>query len=234
MKKNPYFFVSTIIMIIVVFIGFTPSFIFRPVFKESQLPTSIIIHGIFNILWFVVLLYQSWNIYKGRILNHKKIGLIGFSLAAIIIIMNFYLIYMVTQKYHEGEYSLQLAAGLSLGNFVGYVMNSIIIILAFFLKHKPEYHKRLIFLFSLSLVSFASDRIGRMIINTDDVGLNGILMGYAVHVLFIIALIIYDIKTRKKPHFISILGLFIPIISLSLIFYLLSNGYGEVFLNLFL
>ena len=233
MKRNPFFLVSTIIMIIVVIIGFSPSLIFRPVFKDTQLPTSLIIHGIINLLWFVILLYQTWFIFKGKIINHKKIGYFGFSLAAIIVIMNFFIIYMVTQKYHNGEYSLQAAAGLSLGNFIGYVINSVIIALAYFYKHRHDYHKRLIYLFSLSLVSFASDRIGRMFIDTGDVGLNGIIMGYAIHIIFIVALIIYDVKTRKKPHVISILGIFIPIISLSLIFYLLGNGYGEVFLNLF-
>lgn len=234
MKRNSFFVVSTIIMIIIVIIGFTPSLLFRPYFNNSQLPTPLIIHGIINILWFVVLLYQSRAVYKNKIINHKKIGLYGFALATIIIILNFVMIYGVTQKYHSGEYSAELAAALGLGNFVGYVINSIIIILAYYLRKKPDYHKRLIYLFSLSLVAFAADRIGRMSLNlSDDIGLNGVAMLFLVHFAFVIALILYDIKTRKKPHIVSVIGFFIPVVSISLIFYLLSNGYGEVFLNLF-
>lgn len=234
MKLNLFFLISSIIMIIVVIIGFTPSLIFRSYFNDNQLPTLLIVHGIINISWFALLIYQSWGVYRNKIINHKKMGLWGFTLAAIIILMNFLIIYGVTQKYHSGEYSLQAAAGLSLGNFVGYVTYSIILILAYFYKNKPAYHKRLIYIFSLSLVGFASDRIGRnMLTFTDDIGIKGIVMGFIFHFAFIIALIIYDIRTRRKPHFLSILGFFVPVFNIGLIFYLLGNGYGELFLNFF-
>ena len=221
-------------MIVFVIIGFTPFLFFSSHFNKNPLPWPLIIHGSINLLWFAALFYQSWLAYKGRIRKHQKTGNYGFILAAVIVFLNGFTIFNVTQKFHAGQYSMQGASGLSLGNFTGFVIFSTIIFLAFKLRKKPEYHKRFIYLYSLSLMGFATDRIGRMIYEyVPNIPLGSIGFALFIHVIFVIALFVYDWKSLKRIHPASILALLLPFINVVLIFYLLGNGYGERFVNFF-
>ncbi|MFH4967304.1 hypothetical protein V8G61_03780 [Gaetbulibacter sp. M240] len=233
MKKS-FFFITSILMTIIVLIGFSPSFLLRPLFTYEELPIAYIIHGTINLIWFVGLIYQTYMIAKGKIINHRKMGYKIFGWVILMLLSNLYIIYLTAIRYHAGELSLQAASGVTVGNMIGLLFSIIIISLAFTYRNKTKVHKRLIFIFSIGLLGFATDRIGRNIIPlTDQTIINGLVMSVIIRNLFYIGLIIYDIKKLKKPHYLTIIGILLPFINLAIIFLLLQNGFGEKFLDLF-
>lgn len=221
-------------MTVIVLIGFSPSFLLRPLFTTKELPIAYIVHGTINLIWFVGLIYQTYMIAKCRILNHRKMGYGIFCWVIIMIFSNVYIIYLTAIRFHAGELSMQAASGVTLGNMVGLLFSTLIIAMAFYWRNRPKIHKRLIFIFSIGLMGFATDRIGRNLIPlTENLMLNGVLMSLIIQNLFFLGLILFDIRRFKKPHFLTIIGILLPFIKLPTIFLLLQNGLGEKFLNLF-
>ena len=67
----------------IVFVGFGPTFYLRPHFTSRPLPTLLVVHGLLFSSWIVLLLLQSSLVAAGRILLHRRIGVLGGIVAAL-------------------------------------------------------------------------------------------------------------------------------------------------------
>jgi len=223
-----YFFIWSIIFLVVTIIGFIPSFIFRPVFKDSGLPIYLIVHGIFMMLWFIGFFYQNLLIAKGQLINHKKLGIFWFVLAILVIIGNLNVVISLSHEvlmgensYYDVKRTFKNTGNLVVGNLYFTVISGILILIAFIKRDTPKTHKRALFGACLFLFLPAFDRFMRYF-NLEDLSplLNFLMLSY----IFPISLIVYDIVKFRKVFWITVVFSVCYFCAIPLIMFLFRNN----------
>lgn len=100
MKKDNYFFNVNILLLLIVLIGFSPTFFLRSLSEQEPLPFYLIVHGISCTAWFVVIVIQSYLVKKERIVQHKVYGKYFSLIAPILVISGYAVLIYSTGKYH--------------------------------------------------------------------------------------------------------------------------------------
>lgn len=80
MKNSRFYLLITILLLLVVLLGFGPRFYLRPLFEQprhmqmDRLPIKFILHGLSMTLWYVLLVVQSALVNSRKVLLHKRLG----------------------------------------------------------------------------------------------------------------------------------------------------------------
>ena len=198
--KASFFYTWSILFLFITVIGFLPTFILRPLFRETSLPSYLIIHGIFMLFWFAIYFVQNLWVKQNKLLNHKKFGMYWFLLAVFMVISNFNVVVHLSNEIVSGQMTYfgkirtyENSGGFIIGNLYITIFSSLFLLLAFLKRNKPEAHRRAIFGASFILLTPAFDRFIRPF------GLPEIFQ-YVGSFVIPISLLIYDLKIRKKIH----------------------------------
>jgi len=223
-SSRPSFFLGAhVVLLLVVLIGFAPSFYLRATFPHThQLPALLHVHGAILTGWFVLTVVQGWLIRSQRIGVHRRLGYIAAGYAAIVIVLgtlaNLLLISQLDSP-ADGENVVVW------GNFFTLVMFAAFVSLAVAFRARPDAHKRLMLLASMSIVGPALARFPRWPIFAGgmEAGRNYAIVG----LLIMFALLLtYDLITRRKPHPASWIGMVAIIVSLAGAVFLGVTGIG--------
>lgn len=230
MKKDHYFLVMSIILLLVTIIGFIPSFLLRPYFKETPLPVYFVIHGILLFAWFAAYFHQNFLVFRGKVLNHRRNGRYWFLLAVFMMLANFYILYAVSREtmggtttYWEGIRTPKSAGLLVLGTGYLVLTSAVLMGIAYLKRNRAQVHKRAIFGASVILLGPAFDRFLRPF-SLDEI--HPILPFILINI-FPVSLIIYDLVKRKKLHWVTVLITIMMALTLPFVFGLSSSGAGE-------
>lgn len=199
-SRERFFYTGmAIAMLISVFIGFAPSYFLRPIMGTPpgiQPMTPLVhAHGIVFTAWILLFLAQTSLIASGRRDLHRKLGVFGFLLAIALIVLGML----------AALNGVARASGPPVVPPLSWLAIPLISVFAFgplFLagiwkRNVPQVHKRLMV---LGMVVMLSAAFGRMMFLP---GLWGILV---VPDLFIVALLIWDVKSRGRPHPVTVWG----------------------------
>jgi uncharacterized membrane protein YozB (DUF420 family) len=191
-----------------VLIGFSRSFFLAPLFPDHPAPTERIfyLHGAVFSLWILMFIAQVSLIGQGRTDLHRKIGPYGAVLAIVMVILGV-LGGLTAANRPTGFVGIPLPPlqFLAIPIFDMIVLPAFIA-MAFLQRHNGQNHKRWMFLATLNLLPAA---IARWPI----VGELGPLGSFGVTDLFIVALVVWDFKSRGKLHPVTLWGGLILIIS---------------------
>ena len=200
---------------LVAFGGFAPTY-------WLQLPAGtfvgsplVHIHGALFSLWTLLLLSQTVLVAKGRLNNHRAWGLAGISLATAMVMIG---LAAAIQTLNTG-----LAAGY--GNdsraFLILPVSAIILFAGFFIAaianiHHREAHKRLMLLATISLLQAVMGRVFFVLVTGGGPGLRPglgppppLVIGLVPSLLtelLIVAGLLYDWRTRGRPHPVWLIG----------------------------
>jgi len=192
-RFDHYFFSGTAwLMLISVLVGFGPSYYFAGVFN-APLPGRIIhIHGALFSCWILMLIAQNSLAWAGRVDIHKKLGLAGFLLACLMVIVG----WMAATD--------RLARASAPPNFDPYLfyiipMTEMVIFatLIFFAYHKRRdsaAHKRFIYVATLGILIAAIARFPWNWVHRN--APHAAIASYA----FLLALVTYDLWSIRKIH----------------------------------
>ena len=207
-RRHPSFFVWMALAIaLVVFIGFAPSYYLKSFSDFRDLRTLEHIHGVIATLWITLLITQTLLIRTHRVANHRLLGYFG-AVLAIAMAVSISLLIFVSAK-------ARISAGLQdievfalhvrffWGDTVMLISFSTFAAMGITLRRKRDIHRRLMLLATLSLVS---PTIGRIADFSIWGGLPSPIIVLPIFVSLLAALIIYDIRTRGRPHLASIIG----------------------------
>jgi uncharacterized membrane protein YozB (DUF420 family) len=191
-----------------VLVGFARSFFLRPLFPEHLSPSEPIfyVHGIVFSSWIMLFVFQVSLIARGSVSLHRKLGLAGGVLVIIMVVL--------------GVMSALTAAGRPIGftkvpvpplQFLAVPIFDMILFpafvaLAFLQRHNPQSHKRWMVLGTLNLITAA---IARWPV----VDSLGPLVYFGITDLFIVALAIWDFRSRGGLHAVTLWGGLLFIIS---------------------
>lgn len=203
------FFVGmALAMLVTVFVGFSPTFFLRPLFLDVPAPPEPIfyLHGTVFAAWMLLLVMQATLVAGGRTDLHRRIGPFGAGLAVAMVVV--------------GVVGSLIAARRVTG-FVGIPVPPLqflvipifdITLFALFvglaltqIRH-PQNHKRWMLLATVNLIPAAFAR-------WPGVAPLGPLAFFGLTDLFIIALAIWDFRTRGRLHPVTLWGGLLIIVS---------------------
>ena len=189
----------------VVSLGFSRTFFLRPWFPGAEAfaaPEAIFyVHGALNTTWMALLIVQAVLIRTRQVALHRRLGLFGGILAAIIVVVGSTGCLVAARR--PGGFigvpipPLQFLAAvltdlLLFGLFVG---------LALAWRQDSQAHKRLMLLATVNLLDAAIVRIPVAFIAD-----GAPLMSHWLSDAFIILLIIWDASTRRRLHPVTLWG----------------------------
>ena len=213
--RDRFFLGMAAAMSIVVFVGFAPSFYLRgylsPLLQVPPLASPLVyIHGFVFSAWMILLLVQTGLIAIGNLGGHRRVGMVGAVLAALVVGLGVIAQVAQTQRMMvtgELDTNPALMSGLFLSAMLGMGVFGALTGSAVYLRRRGETHKRLIMLATLVLLGAASARIGGLVaLALPSWAPVTPYVSSVISLLFVSALLIHDLQTRKRVHAATVWG----------------------------
>ncbi len=194
-----------LVLIAFVIAGFVPPSLSRPG-GVASMPFLLHIHGAVFFAWFVLYCVQARLVGSGNIQLHMRLGQTSVLLAVAMIILAYF---VMRSAYSNPEFSI---AGMSRSSsiifpFTDIVNFMIVYSLALVNRRNAAVHKRFMLLAGILIMDPA---VARLVIT---LGAPGPLIVLLEASLFI-ALITYDLMTRRRPSWATMLGLGLFVLAL--------------------
>src|SRR5882672_10381123 len=181
------------VLAVVVFAGFAPTYYLRGTFAGPALTTSLLVHGLAFSTWMILLNVQAGLISTNRVALHRRLGVAGAALGAVMMVLG---TYVAITRMRDGLFNTPPELpGVA---FLAIPLMTIVVFPALFgsalwLRRRTDYHKRLVLLATLELVTAA---VARLPVVAD----GGPPAFFGVTDLFVVAIAVYDWRTRGRLH----------------------------------
>jgi hypothetical protein len=181
------------LLCLVVFIGFFHTF-FGAGFADAPLPNRLLrVHGIVFTAWMLLLVTQSALVSKGRVAWHRTLGIVAFSLPPLMIALGVIAaVDALGRKVTIGPLDPATSLALPLVNITAFAL---VIAAAWRARRRPDAHKRLVVLATMSLSTAALGRIPWTQLHLSPAA--GPVIGLAALVLLLVA---YDVLSLRRVH----------------------------------
>ena len=199
-RERLFYTGMSIAFLITVIAGFSRTYFLRPFFNSQPLMPLLHLHGIIFSAWLILLLTQTTLVAANRTRIHRKLGIAGAVLAALMIVVGSVTAVIRAKSFElpPGAPSPLVFLTIPLGDMFVF---AILIAGAFYFRRRPDTHKRLMLLSTIAILPAAVARLPfDFILN------GGPLVFFGLTDLFILPLLIYDLVTRGRPHRATILG----------------------------
>ncbi|MEO1588401.1 MAG: hypothetical protein AAFS00_14015 [Bacteroidota bacterium] len=217
-KREPYFFVVNVILLLIVVVGFGPSFFLRPLNDLAPLPAHLIIHGVSATTWIVAIVLQSYWIQQGKTLRHARLGVYFSLIAPLLVASGFWVLGYATELYHADFAPLEAGAADDGRTFRALIITGDVLQLLLFLgfvytgyrnRQHAFIHKRAMLIASILLCQQALVRIGKMefLMIGSEPGASGGMYATFVPLCLLISMVVYDKRMHQKIPRISVAGI---------------------------
>ena len=175
---------------VTVFVGFAPTFYLRSRTPSlAALPLFLQVHGAAFTAWILLFAAQEGLVAAGRINRHRQLGWVGAALAATMIVSGTFSGVLSMRREFAAGYEDEAAAFL-LTPFSAMLVFAALVAAAIVWRRRPETHKRLMLLATISLLDAAIARW--------PVSFSAAWMFLAATDVFIVAALAYDLATRRR------------------------------------
>lgn len=154
------FVVAALGILVIVFAGFARSYFLKAWFDTPPLSLLVHVHGLVMTSWFVLFLVQTCLIETHRVAMHRRLGVFGAALAVAIVLLGPYVAFRAAaREVHAHARSADfflLVLGYDaviVALFAGFVACAIV------WRKRGDFHKRLMLLATLSLLTPALARL---------------------------------------------------------------------------
>lgn len=188
-------------MLATVFVGFARSFFLRPLFPEWQSASETIfyVHGTAFVAWIVLLVAQTSMVAASRTDLHRRIGPYGIALAVAMIVLGTWGA-LVAARRPTGFTGVPIPGLQFLAiPIFDIVLFATFVVLAAAMRRNAETHKRLMLLATINLVTAAIARWPGVLAA-------GPIAFFGLTDLFIVAIGVWDFRTRGRLHPVTLWG----------------------------
>jgi hypothetical protein len=199
-RRTRRFYVGMAIAIaITVFVGFARSYFLKTWSGAPELRPLVHLHGLVFTTWVLFFVLQTTLVASGRTYLHRKMGIAGAVLAGLVLLVG---TTVAITKAKTGTSPIPGIPPLSFLAipFFDMVVFAILVGSALYFRRRLEAHKRLM---TLSMIALLAAPIARMSFLPLPPGPPTF---FGLSDLFIVALLAYDLSTRKKLHPATIWG----------------------------
>jgi hypothetical protein len=193
LRYDRYFFSGMAVLFLgTVFLGFAKTYFLAGVFR-APLPSLVIhLHGAAFTTWIVLLIVQTSLVLAGRVDVHRRLGMVGFGLACVMVILG---IMAGTDLLRRNGTGFGVnAKAFYAGTLGDMVIFGTLIFFAFRARFNPATHKRLILIATITLMEAAINRWPFAIIERAPFVID--VFAYA----FLLLLVAYDLWSLRKVH----------------------------------
>jgi len=193
-REHLFFGGMTVAMLIAVLVGFGPTYFFSTISGTTfELTGPLHVHGAAFTTWMVLLVIQTTLVAAGRTDIHRKLGVAGAVLGAVMMVLG---AYVALTRFHAGL--MNPPPGIPAGVLLAVALATIVVFPVLFgsallLRRRVDYHKRLVLIATLELVTAAVARWP----GVSSLGPPGF---FAITDLFLVALVVYDFRSRGRIH----------------------------------
>ena len=199
-RRTRRFYVGMAIAITVtVFAGFSRSYFLKSWYGTPELSGLLHVHGLIFTAWVLFFLSQTVLVATGRTNLHRRMGIGGAVLAALVVIVGT-TVAMTRAKTGVSPIPGVTALGFLAIPLFDIVVFAVLVSAGIYFRHRAEPHKRLM---TLSMISLLAAPIARMTFLPLPPG-PPTFFGLAD--LFIVPIVVYDLSTRGKVHPATIWG----------------------------
>jgi hypothetical protein len=182
-----------------VFAGFSRTYFLKAHFGSPELSLLLHIHGAVFTSWVLLFLAQTTLVATGRTGLHRRLGVLGAVLAALVVIVGTTTAIM---RVKQGAAPLPGVSGLSFlaVPLFDMLVFAILVGTGLYFRRKLDTHKRLMTLATIALLSAPIARLHFPLLPP------GPPTFFGLTDLFILACILYDLATRRRIHPATIWG----------------------------
>jgi hypothetical protein len=199
-RRTRRFYVGmAIAFAITVFAGFSRSYFLKAWYGTPELSRLLHVHGLVFTTWVLFFLAQTTLVATGRTYLHRRMGIAGAVLAALVVIVGTTVAILRAKTGTSPIPGVPPLGFLSIP-FFDMVVFAILVGTALYFRRRLEAHKRLM---TLSMIALLAAPIARMSFLPLPPG-PPTFFGLAD--LFIVAMLVYDLSTRGRVHPATIWG----------------------------
>lgn len=208
-SESRYYVGIGIALLAIVVWGFTRSFYLRPFFAvhhaldlsgTARVPPLVVMHGLLLTAWFGLFAVQVWLAGTRRINVHRQLGIAGAVVAVLLVLSSAATMLYAVPRLDLAHIPRDITVTLVVGNSLALTYFSLLVGTAIWLRRRrPDVHKRLMVLASISILVPALARIGDMLGNPALVIVGGTIALW-------LSLAVYDFVSRKRLHVASAVG----------------------------
>ena len=194
-RRERWFYVAmSIAVVITVFAGFAPTYYLRPYFTATPLIPLLHVHGIVFSSWLVLFVTQTTLVAAHRTDIHRRLGILGGVIAILMILIG------STTAVIRAKLGVSPVPGVPLLSFLVIPLGdmfvfSILVGAGFYYRRRPDVHKRLMLLATISILAAAIARLPFAFIQQA-----GPLAFFGLTDVFVVAVLLYDLITLKRIH----------------------------------
>ena len=190
--KRRFYIGIALAIAITVFAGFAPTYYLRAYYQSTPLDGLRHLHGVVFTAWVLLFLVQSTLVSAGRVSLHRRLGVGGAVLAALLVVAG---TTMAVVTAAEGRAPLGVPPLSFLAvPFFDMVVFTGLAATGLWHRRRADIHKRLM---TLTTIALLGAPIARLPFGAPVVGLLGV---FAIADLFIVACIVYDLVTLRRVH----------------------------------
>jgi hypothetical protein len=193
-RERLFFGGMTVALLAAVVLGFGQSYYFRTVSGSTlELTPALHVHGAVFTLWMVLLVVQSSLVAAGRTPVHRQLGVAGAVLAALMMGLG---AYVAITRFQAGL--MDAPPGIPVAALLAIALATIVVFPVLFgaalvLRRRTDFHKRLVLIATLELVTAAVARWPGVLPL-------GPIAFFSLVDLFLVAIAVYDFRTRGRLH----------------------------------
>jgi len=183
---------AAVAAVAVVFIGFARSYYLKGAFGAPALPALVHAHGLVMTLWFVLFIVQARLVAARRVDLHRRLGISGVAVAALVLVVGIWTaISAAARGVSPGPPPLVFLV-VPLGDMLVFAFLAGAGLL---LRRRGDYHKRLMLLASVGMLTAAFARIPLEVVRA-----GGLPLFFALNDLLVLACVGYDTLKNRRLH----------------------------------
>jgi hypothetical protein len=214
-KGSTFYLCLSAACLAIAVVGFMPTYWLQLAPGTFDGPPLVHLHGWLFSAWPVYLVMQTMLTARGQITRHRAWGLLGVSLATAMVIVGIAVANAVLVTRLEDGYG-DRARAFHIVSTSMMVLFAVFVAAALACVSRPEIHKRLMTLATITILPPAIARLFFAVSVGIGPGLRptggpprtveSVLMSALVADLLILAAIVYDMRTRGRPHPVYVIG----------------------------
>ena len=193
-RRERWFYIAmSIAAVITVFAGFAPTYYLRPYFNTAPLMPLLHLHGLVFTSWLVLFLVQTTLVAAHRTDIHRRLGILGGVIASFMIVLG------TTTAVIRASQGATPVPGVSPLSFLAVPLGDMLVFAilvgaGFYFRRRPDVHKRLMLLATISILAAAIARLPFAIMQAGPPAFFGFTD------VFVLACIFYDLITLRRVH----------------------------------
>jgi hypothetical protein len=190
-----FFSVMAIVTAATIMAGFSRTYVPKVVAGVPELPTIVHFHAVVFTSWLIFYAVQTTLVLSGRTAVHRRLGIVGVLLAALMLVVGAATAVAVARLGHRGLPGVEFpdAEGFLLLNLISIIVFATLVGAGWYFRRNAQAHKRLMLMATVG--GLVGPGVARLPFASGRAPVIGVLA-----LAFLLAGPVYDLVTRRRVH----------------------------------